>query len=132
MAHYEAVTNGIRIQVHPEYLEDRSEPDEAYYVWAYTIRIENEGDRTVTLRSRHWEITDAAGRRQDVDGEGVVGKQPTLGPGERFEYTSGCPLNTPSGFMVGSYVMESDSGEQFEVAIPAFSLDSPLSSATIN
>jgi ApaG protein len=129
---YEATTHGIRVSVVPEFLADRSEPDDNYFVWAYTIIIENTSERTVTLRTRHWEIIDANGQRQHVDGEGVVGKQPTLGPGERFEYTSGCPLGTSSGFMTGFYTMESREGELINVEVPAFSLDSPQAGLTIN
>ncbi len=129
---YQAVTHGIEVSVLPQYLDDRSDPAESYYVWAYTICIENKGSKTVTLRTRHWEIIDANGQRQDVDGEGVVGKQPTLGPGERFEYTSGCPLATSSGFMAGFYTMEESNGEMLQVEVPAFSLDSPAAELTIN
>lgn len=132
MSGYEATTHGIRVSVQPEFLADRSDPDESYFVWAYTITIENVSSRTVTLRTRHWEIIDANGQRQHVDGEGVVGKQPTLGPGERFEYTSGCPLATPSGFMTGFYTMEAHDGQLLDVQVPAFSLDSPQAAITIN
>ena len=132
MATYHAVTHGIEVSVLPRYMDDRSDPDESYYVWAYTICIENKGSKTVTLRTRHWEIIDANGQRQDVEGEGVVGKQPTLGPGERFEYTSGCPLATSSGFMTGFYTMEESNGDLLQVEVPAFSLDSPDAKPIIN
>ncbi len=123
---YTAVTAGIRVSVRSFYLEDQSQPDAGRYVWAYRVRIANEGARTLRLMRRAWHITDARGRRQDVEGAGVVGEQPVLGPGDSFEYTSGTPLDTPSGFMVGSYIMvEPGSGDMVEVAIPAFSLDSP-------
>ncbi len=122
---YESVTRHIRITVEPEYLDDQSDPDRNYHVWAYTIGIENTGEDVVTLKTRYWKITDANGRVQEVRGAGVVGEQPTLRPGERFEYTSGAPLPTPSGFMVGSYQMEVSDGSMIDVAIPAFSLDSP-------
>lgn len=122
---YKRTTRDIRVTVRPEFLEEQSKPDEAYYVWAYTIVIENVGEEIVTLKTRYWKITDAGGRVQEVRGAGVVGEQPTLKPGERFQYTSGCPLATPSGFMVGAYQMETASGEAFNVEIPAFSLDSP-------
>jgi ApaG protein len=124
---YEQVTRNIRITVEPAYLDDQSRPEENYHVWAYTIGIENHGSSDVTLKTRYWRITDATGRVQEVRGAGVVGEQPTLKPGQRFEYTSGAPLATPSGFMVGAYQMLSDSGELFDVGIPAFSLDSPHS-----
>ena len=129
---YEAVTQGIRVRVTPQYLEEESDPDEGRYVWAYTIDILNEGSETVQLRTRHWRITDGAGRTEEVRGPGVVGKTPVLEPGESFRYTSGCPLNTPSGIMVGSYQMTTVAGEQFNVAIPAFSLDCPHAKRSLN
>ena len=126
---YEQMTHKIRVTVEPAYLDEQSRPDENYHVWAYTIGIENHGEADVTLKTRYWRITDAMGRVQEVRGAGVVGEQPTLKPGQRFEYTSGAPLPTSTGFMVGAYQMESDTGEKFEVDIPAFSLDSPHSAA---
>ena len=122
---YSHTTHDIRVTVQPMYLDEQSSPDDQQYVWAYQVRIENLGERTVRLRNRYWSITDAQGRTQEVRGPGVVGEQPLLRPGDSFEYTSGCPLSTPSGMMVGSYEMEAESGERLEVAIPAFSLDSP-------
>ena len=118
-------TREIEVRVIPLYLDDQSQPDEDHYVWAYQVAIENTGGETVQLLSRYWHITDARGRVQEVRGAGVVGEQPVLGPSETFEYTSGTPLATPSGIMVGSYRMETEQGESFDVAIPAFSLDSP-------
>lgn len=122
---YHRTTRDIRITVAPAFLDDQSDPEEGYFVWAYTISIENHGRETVTLKTRYWKITDALGRVQEVRGAGVVGEQPTLAPGERFVYTSGAPLATPTGFMVGAYQMETSTGEPFNVDIPAFSLDSP-------
>ncbi len=122
---YSKITENIEVSVTPIYLQDRSRPADNLYVWAYQVRIENKGSSTVTLRYRHWRITDATGRTETVDGEGVVGEQPVLAPGESYEYTSGTPLSTPSGIMVGSYDMEEESGNLFSVDIPAFSLDSP-------
>jgi ApaG protein len=122
---YQSTTHGIRVTVTPTYLDDESAPDENRFVWAYTIEIRNLGDRTVQLRARHWQITDAGGRVQEVRGPGVVGEQPTLKPGERFEYTSGVPLNTPTGLMAGTYQMVAENGERFDAEVPAFSLDSP-------
>lgn len=122
---YSETTRSIAVSVRPIYLDDQSEPEEGRYVWAYHIRIENNGAEVVQLLNRHWRITDALGRMQEVRGPGVVGEQPVLEPGESFEYTSGTPLSTPSGIMVGSYEMETRAGERFEVKIPAFSLDSP-------
>ena len=123
---YSETTRSIKVTVRPVYLEQHSSPDDNHYVWAYHVRIENVGAETVQLRNRHWRITDSLGRLQEVRGPGVVGEQPVLEPGESFEYTSGTPLDTPSGFMVGAYHMVvPSSGENFDVAIPAFSLDSP-------
>ena len=122
---YSEITREIRVTVRPFFLEDQSSPDEMHFVWAYHVRIENQGPQTVQLRNRYWRITDSMGRIQEVRGAGVVGEQPVLRPGEAFEYTSGTPLTTPSGIMVGTYQMESESGERFDVNIPAFSLDSP-------
>ncbi len=122
---YEITTRCIRIRVEPEYLDQQSRPEESRFVWAYHVRIENGGDQTVQLISRYWRITDGNGTTQEVRGAGVVGEQPTLTPGASFEYTSGTPLGTPSGFMVGRYQMVTADGERFEVEIPAFSLDSP-------
>jgi ApaG protein len=129
---YKALTENIHVTVRPEYLESQSRPDENRFMWAYTIAVENHGVETITLLTRHWIITDGLGRRQDVRGDGVVGEQPTLRPGQRFEYTSGCPLATPSGMMVGSYGMITATGRPLEVAIPAFSLDSPHDHHSVN
>ena len=129
---YESVTRGIRIRVNPEFLEEQSTPDEGYFFWAYTIQISNEGRETVQLVSREWLITDAEGHVEEVRGPGVVGQTPNIAPGNRFSYTSGCPLRTPSGIMVGSYQMADEKGKLFDVAIPAFSLDSPYTQAAMN
>lgn len=129
---YEKNTRGIVVSVRPFFLAEQSSPDRNHFVWAYRVNIENRGDKTVQLINRHWRITDKFGRLQEVKGPGVVGEQPVLKPGESFEYTSGCPLETPSGIMVGTYEMESDGGERFLVEIPAFSLDSPHDRAAIN
>lgn len=129
---YDAVTRGIRVRVRPIYLEDQSEPSEDHYVWAYEVEIENEGGESVQLQNRYWRITDAFGRVQEVRGDGVVGEQPVIEPGECFEYTSGAPLPTPSGIMSGSYGMLGANGEMFDVTIPAFSLDSPHDYRRIN
>jgi ApaG protein len=115
----------IMVRVRPTYLADYSNPEERRFVWAYDIEIENLGSETVQLQSRHWIITDAFGRVEEVRGPGVVGQRPVLKPGERYGYTSGCPLTTPSGGMVGSYHMTGEDGRMFEVSIPAFSLDTP-------
>ena len=122
---YSATTQTITVKVEPTFLDNQSVPDEDRYVWAYHVRIENNGSHTVQLIDRHWRITDWQGNTQEVRGEGVIGEQPVLRPGTFFEYTSGTPLPTPSGFMAGTYGMESADGNRFEVEIPAFSLDSP-------
>ncbi len=129
---YSATTRSIKVMVKTIYLDDQSSPSDNHFVWAYHVRIENHGEETVQLRRRHWKITDALGRIQEVRGAGVVGEQPILKPGEAFEYTSGTPLPTPSGIMVGSYEMETKGGESFNVAIPAFSLDSPHQPIRLN
>jgi ApaG protein len=123
---YSKTTRNIRVTVRSFFLEDQSHPDENQFVWAYRVKIENQGATTVQLVSRSWQIIDALGRTKHVEGPGVVGEQPVLEPGGQFEYTSGTPLDTPSGFMHGAYHMVvPDSGEAFDVSIPAFSLDSP-------
>jgi ApaG protein len=122
---YEATTHKITVKVEPSFMEDESQPLRDQYFWAYSVEIYNGGNRSVQLISRHWKITDSTGGVQEVKGSGVVGEQPTIEPGESFRYTSGAPLRTPSGIMLGWYSMESDDGESFDVVIPAFSLDSP-------
>jgi ApaG protein len=129
---YRAVTRKIEVKVTPRFLPDRSSPDNGYFFWAYTIAITNSGEETVQLRTRHWRITDAHGRMQEVKGAGVIGEEPVLKAGESFEYTSGVPLPTPSGFMTGSYGMQTDGGERFDVEIPTFSLDCSYAERTIN
>ena len=129
---YQSVTRNIEVTVTPQYLAERSSPATGEYFWAYTIEITNRSEETVQLKTRHWRITDANGKLQEVRGAGVVGEEPTLKPGESFEYTSGVPLPTPSGFMVGSYGMVTDAGERFDIDIPAFSLDSPNERRTVN
>ncbi|WP_300375414.1 Co2+/Mg2+ efflux protein ApaG [Henriciella sp.] len=122
---YEADTDGIIVRVTPRFVHDESHAGSGQYVWHYTVEIENGSSQTWTLMMRHWDIFDSHGRRQTVDGEGVVGKQPRLAPGESFEYSSGAPLAAPSGIMGGHYTMVNDSGEKLRTSIPTFSLDSP-------
>jgi ApaG protein len=129
---YVAVTRGVRVVVTPRYLADRSDPGEGRFFWAYTVRVENLGEETVQLESRHWIITDGLNRTEEIRGPGVVGEQPTLKPGERFEYTSGCPLPTPSGAMRGAYQMRTEAGEAFEAVIPEFSLHRPEAARRLN
>lgn len=125
LAVYRAVTEGIEVIVHPAFEPERSNPKEGTYFWSYAIRIRNLGEVTVQLRARHWEITDANGRVEHVRGPGVVGEQPILKPGESFNYSSGCPLTTSQGMMVGRYEMVASDGRRLLVEIPAFSLDMP-------
>jgi ApaG protein len=130
---YARITRNVRVSVRSFYLADQSTPEDGHYVWAYRVKIENQGSETIQLLRRTWQITDARGRTQHVQGAGVVGEQPVLDPGESFEYTSGTPLETPTGFMVGAYHMiVPSSGETFDVAIPAFSLDSPHQSGRVH
>ncbi|MBW3097487.1 Co2+/Mg2+ efflux protein ApaG [Pseudohoeflea coraliihabitans] len=129
---YRAVTRGIEITVEPYFLEDQSDPEEGRYVWGYRIVIVNQSDALVQLCSRYWRITDENGVVDEVRGPGVVGEQPVLGPGDSYEYSSGCPLDAPSGMMVGCYQMQSEDGELFDVEIPAFSLDIPGTVRTLN
>lgn len=125
MSLYNCTTRRIKITAEPIFLDNESQPDEDYYVWAYTIVIKNTGKEVVQLLNRHWVITDGLGRVQEVRGAGVVGEQPILQPGDSFEYTSGTPLSTTTGIMVGIYEMTTDAGEKFDVNVPAFSLDCP-------
>lgn len=129
---YEAETRGVVVRVRPQFLPEQSDPDERRWSWAYRIEIENRSAETVQLVSRHWIITDASGRVEEVKGLGVVGEQPTLKPGDVFSYASGCPLGTPSGMMVGTYALITDGGDKFEAAIPAFSLDLPEARRIVN
>ena len=126
---YHATTKDIEVSVEPYYLAEQSDPADSRYVWGYRIVISNHSDLTVKLVNRYWNITDENGQ---IVGPGVVGEQPVLGPGDTFEYNSGCPLDTPSGMMFGHYQMEAESGETFDVVIPAFSLDSPGLQRTLN
>jgi ApaG protein len=129
---YRETTRAIQVTVEPAFVEAESSPENGHFFWSYRIEIANLGDEVVQLRSRHWRITDANGRVEEVRGAGVVGKQPILKPGESFAYTSGCPLTTPSGIMAGTYQMQSANGETFSITIPAFSLDLPDSPRTVN
>lgn len=129
---YRQVTNEIAVSVEPIYLDGQSVPDEGRYVWAYRIVIENNSSSTVQLQSRYWRIVDGNGRVEEVRGPGVVGEQPILNPGDSYTYSSGCPLTTPSGTMVGRYQMRGEDGRQFEIGIPAFSLDIPGERRVLN
>jgi ApaG protein len=121
----EAVTDGLRISVEARYSAEHSRPSANQWFFLYTIRISNEGDETCQLVSRHWIIRDATGRIEEVRGQGVVGEQPVLEPGDSFEYTSGCPLPTPFGSMEGTYQMVTAGGSQFDAEIARFELREP-------
>ena len=129
---YAETTLGITVEVSPTFLEDQSQPENNHYVWAYTIAVINDGDDTVQLTERAWEITDANGSVERVSGPGVVGEQPILNPGDSFSYTSGCPLKTSSGFMAGYYTMRRVDGSEFAVKVPTFSLDLPGARIRVN
>lgn len=129
---YSAITREIEVSVEPFFLDDRSDPAENEYFWAYRVTIVNRSTEFAQLLSRYWHITDGTGRVEEVRGAGVVGDQPELNPGDSYQYTSGCPLSTPTGFMTGRYTMRNDRGETFDVAIPAFSLDLPGVARSLN
>ena len=122
---YAAETREVIVRVSVSFLPEQSEPDRGRWFWAYHIRIENAGDMSVQLLTRHWIITDGRGARHSVEGEGVIGEQPLIAPGESFDYVSGCPLSTPSGAMFGSYHMMGEDGSGFDVDIPKFALIAP-------
>lgn len=117
--------NPIEVYAEPVFLEEESEPHAEQYVWSYQITIQNRSQEAVKLRRRHWKITDSNGLTHEIKGDGVVGLEPVVRPGESFSYTSGAVLSAPSGIMFGNYEMEDQKGQAFEVSIPAFSLDSP-------
>lgn len=129
---YSATTHNVTVSVELSYLDNESTPEDNVYVWAYTVRIENKGGEALQLRSRHWTITDSYGRIQQVHGPGVVGEQPVIAPGASYQYTSGTPLSTPSGFMTGTYSMQATDGRIMDVEIPTFSLDTPGSSRQLH
>lgn len=121
-----AVTRDITVRVAVSYLPEQSSPASGRWFWSYHVRVENGAERSVQLLSRHWLITDGRGALHEVRGEGVVGEMPLIAPGASFDYVSGCPLETPTGSMVGSYRMVDESGEAFDIAIPKFALVGPV------
>lgn len=129
---FRAETADVVVSVEPSFLPGESSPDEGRYLWAYRVTIENRGTEAVQLLARHWTITDANGVCREVSGPGVVGVQPMIAAGDSFTYTSGCPLSTPSGIMVGTYRMVTETGDLLDVSIPAFSLDMPGEARTLN
>jgi ApaG protein len=129
---YEQVTRFVRIAVEPHFAAEQSTPEENRYLWSYRVTIENQGPLGVQLLSRYWRIVDGQGRVREVRGDGVVGEQPMIAPGQSYDYTSGAPLETPSGFMTGSYRMRTASGEDFDAAIPMFALESPYATSRMH
>lgn len=129
---FQKTTHDISVSVEPIFLDDQSDPSTNHYVWAYHVIIENHSDITVQLNSRYWNIMDGKGVIQEVEGEGVVGEQPVIEPGDSYEYTSGTPLQTSCGIMKGTYFMSTIEGDDLSIEIPAFSLDSPYQSNVIH
>ena len=129
---FKETTYGVTVTVMPVYIDERSNPQNSEYFWAYRVAIENNSGRTLQLMTRYWYITDSNGRIDEVRGDGVIGEQPFIENGQEYSYSSGCPLTAPSGIMVGHYTMQNDQGSQLEIAIPAFSLDLPDLSPSIN
>ncbi len=129
---YNSITSEISVSVLPVFIDERSDPQNSKYFWAYRVVIENLGTQSIQLISRYWHITDGNGQIEEVSGQGVVGETPVIEPGKSFEYTSGCPLNTPSGIMKGHYVVRNNAGDEISVKIPAFSLDLPDIQPTYN
>jgi ApaG protein len=129
---YSSTTDKVTVFVEPTYLAKESAPERNIFVWTYKVRIENNGPEQLQLKTRYWKITDAYGRVQEVRGDGVVGEQPVLKPGQSYEYTSGTPLSTPSGIMMGSYAMQMADGTLLDIEIPAFSLHTPEMAKKLN
>ncbi|MBH1990137.1 MAG: Co2+/Mg2+ efflux protein ApaG [Alphaproteobacteria bacterium] len=129
---YSKTTHGIKVTAKPEYLKKDSSPDEGKFLWLYTITIENFNTHSVQLLRRKWLVTDEQGMSFVIEGDGVIGEQPVIKPGEGYKYLSGTPLSTPSGMMMGTYFLVNDSGEMLEVDIPPFSLDSPYHTKMLN
>lgn len=130
--YYTEVTKNIRVSVKTNFLSDQSDTENSLWVWSYHILIENNGNDKVQLIDRYWKITDATGIIKEVKGSGVIGEQPTIKPGEFFEYTSGTPLNKSSGFMSGNYRMINEKNESFFIDVPVFSLDIPSVKKILN
>lgn len=129
---YHAITHDISVSVTPVFLDEESKPEDHHYVWAYQIAIQNHRETTVQLLNRYWCITDKMGITQEVRGKGVVGEQPVIHPGDTYNYTSGVPLQTPSGIMAGRYTFQDENGDLLEVLVPTFSLDSPYENILLN
>ena len=130
--YYTKITKNIRVSVKTDFLSDQSDVENKLWVWSYHILIENNGNNTVQLVDRYWKITDETGHVKEVNGSGVIGRQPSIKPGESFEYSSGTPLNKPSGFMFGNYRMINEKNESFFIDVPIFSLDIPSIKKILN
>ncbi len=126
---FSATTDRLTVRVAVNYLPEQSAPDSGRWFWSYHVRIENDGEDAVQLLGRYWRITDGRGNVHEVRGQGVVGEMPVILPGQSYDYVSGCPLDTPSGAMVGSYTLVGSDGNAIDVAIPAFPLTGPATAA---
>ncbi len=129
---FKETTHGVTVTVMPVYIDERSNPQNSEYFWAYRVAIENNSGNTLQLLRRYWYITDSNGRIDEVRGDGVIGEQPFIENGQEYSYSSGCPLTAPSGIMVGHYTMQNEEGSELEIAVPAFALDLPDLSPVIN
>ena len=129
---YEQETAGMVVRVEPQFLPEESRPEDSRFVWAYTIEIENRRPDAVQLMSRYWRITDENGATQEVRGDGVIGQQPVIEPGQSFRYSSAAPLAAPSGVMMGAYSMQRGNGEAFDISVPLFALESPNNARLVN
>jgi len=129
---YEQRTEDVIVRVEPEFLAEQSSPRDSRFIWAYTVEIDNQSDRDLTVTDRFWQIADSSGQVQEVRAAGVVGETPLVKSGETFRYTSGAPLTAPSGMMRGSYTMCTESGESFDIIVPTFLLDSPHEGHSFN
>ncbi|MEM7711018.1 MAG: Co2+/Mg2+ efflux protein ApaG [Pseudomonadota bacterium] len=129
---FERRTKDVIVRVEPEYLAEQSSPSDGRYIWAYTVEIDNQSPNDLRVTERYWHIADSRGQVQEVRGQGVVGEKPVVKAGEQFRYTSGAPLSAPSGMMSGSYRVESDNGDAYDIAIPVFVLDSPYEGTLFN
>ena len=129
---YEQRTEDVIVRVEPEFLAEQSNPSDSRFIWAYTVEIDNQSERDLTVTDRFWQIADSRGQVQEVRGSGVVGETPIVNSGETFRYTSGAPLTAPSGMMRGSYTMRTESGESFDIIVPTFLLDSPHEGHSLN
>lgn len=129
---YEQRTENVIVRVEPEFLAEQSNPSDSRYIWAYTVEIDNQSGRDLTVVERFWQIADSRGQVHEVRGSGVVGERPVVKSGETFRYTSGAPLTAPSGMMRGSYTVKDDEGESFDIVVPTFLLDSPHEALVLN